>query len=408
MRIVADENIVAVADYFRTHGELALLPGRAIGPADVRDADVLLVRSITQVNEALLMGSRVRFVATATSGTDHIDLDYLARANIGFASAGGSNANAVVEYCLAGMAELICQERFSLPDQVDVRGRDVGIIGFGHVGSALYRRLAALGLNCIVCDPFVEARSHQSGLYPDVAFCSLEQAMQASIVTLHTPLTRQGEHATWHLFDEARIAALAPGTLFINASRGGVVDNAALLGRLATQGDLLTLWDVWENEPDISQALLQQVDIATPHIAGYSVEAKRNASEMNYRSFLEFFGYAAAGQDAEEAASREALQVSLPASDGSPAQEQRAFAECVRAAFNIAAVDAQLRGSGSGDGANGSGAAVFDGIRRQMAGRREFSQYRLEAELSQHNVRRLSSLGFEVRTPPVAGSDQSW
>src|SRR5690606_8380986 len=124
---------------------------------------------------------------------------------------------------------------------------------------------------------------------------------------------------------------------------------------LATRGDLLTLWDVWENEPDISQALLREVDIATPHIAGYSVEAKRNASEMNYRSFLAFFGYAAAGQDAHDAGLREALQVSLPASDGSPAQEQRVFAECVRTAFNIAAVDAQLRGSGdgSGEGANG-------------------------------------------------------
>lgn len=386
MKIVADENIVAVADYFRAHGELTLLPGRTIAADDLQDADVLLVRSITSVNEALLAGSRVRFVATATSGTDHIDLDYLERAGIGFASAGGSNANAVVEYCLAGMAELICRGSFSL------QSRDVGIIGFGHVGSALYRRLTSLGLNCIVCDPLVEARSRASGLFPDVSFCTLDTAMQASIITLHTPLTRQGEHATWHLFDETRIAAIGAGTLFINASRGGVVDNGALQQRLARRADLLTLWDVWENEPDISQTLLKEVTIGTPHIAGYSVEAKRNASEMNYRSFLEFFELSEAEADDSEPGRgdvRERLQIPVPASDGSQAQEERVFSECVRTAFNIAAIDTQLRGSGNG-------AEVFDGIRKRMAGRREFSHYALEAELSPGNIRRLSSLGFEV------------
>ena len=386
MKIVADENIVAVADYFRAHGELRLLPGRSIRAEDVRDADVLLVRSITPVNEALLGGSRVRFVATATSGTDHIDRDYLQRAQIGLASAGGSNANAVVEYCLAGMAELICRGIFSL------QGRSVAIIGFGHVGSALYRRLIGLGLDCRVCDPFVEARSRASGEYPDVSFCTLEQAMQAAIISLHTPLTRDAEHATWHLFDEARIDALAPGTLFINAARGAVVDNAALQRRLAARNDLLTLWDVWENEPDISQALLQEVVLATPHIAGYSVEAKRNASEMNYQSFLQHFGLnnAAVEPAADNPLPRPRVHLPQLHSDGSAAQEERVFAECVRAAFDIAVIDGQLR-SGVGQGAR-----AFDDIRRQMAGRREFSHYVLEAELSADNRRRLQALGFTL------------
>ena len=386
MKIVADENIVAVADYFRAHGELVLLPGRSISAADVHDADVLLVRSITAVNEALLAGSKVRFVATATSGTDHIDTDYLQRAQIGFASAGGSNANAVVEYCLAGMAELICRGVFSL------QGRTVAIIGFGHVGSALYRRLTGLGLDCLVCDPLVEARSRASGLFPDVSFCTLEQAMQASIISLHTPLTRDTEHATWHLFDETRIDALTPGTLFINAARGAVVDNAALQRRLVAHNDLLTLWDVWENEPDISQALLQEVTIGTPHIAGYSVEAKRNASDMNYQSFLQYFGLADASASAVAATlpARPRLRVPVGHSDGSAAQEERVFAECVRTAFDIAAIDTQLRSGGS------QGAGVFDGIRRQMAGRREFSHHLLEAELSADNGRRLQALGFTL------------
>ena len=396
MKIVADENIVAVAEYFRAQGELVLLPGRSISAADVRDADALLVRSITPVNEALLAGSSVRFVATATSGTDHIDKDYLQQAQIGLASAGGSNANAVVEYCLAGMAELICRGVFSLQDKT------VGIIGFGHVGSALYRRLTGLGLDCRVCDPFVEASSGASGQYPDVSFCTLEQAMQASIISLHTPLTRHTEHATWHLFDQARIDALAPGTLFINAARGAVVDNAALQRRLAARNDLLTLWDVWENEPDISPALLREVTIGTPHIAGYSVEAKRNASEMNYQSFLQYFGLqdVAAGAASDNQSPRTQLRLPALHSDGSAGQEarglkargleERAFAECVRAAFDIAAIDTQLRRGAS------QGAGAFDGIRRQMAGRREFSHHVLEAPLSADNRRRLQALGFTL------------
>ncbi len=390
LKIVADENIVAVEDLFRQHGDLRLLPGRQISAADVRDADVLLVRSITRVDRALLEGSRVRFVATATSGTDHLDLDYLRAAGIGVAEAAGSNANAVVEYCLSGIAELICREVFSL------QGQRAAIIGFGHVGKGLYWRLRELGVDCMVCDPFVAQVKERQEL-EDVRYCDLDTALSASLISLHTPLSRGGEHPTWHLLNQERLDRLAPGTLLINASRGEVVDNAALIKRLRRSNDLLTLWDVWENEPQISRDLLDLVSLGTPHIAGYSVEAKRSASERNYAAFLQYFNLPADSANHCVPESSTSLEVHLdPARyTGVSNLDERVWAECLRAAFSVSAVDQRLR---SADAANG--AAVFDGIRKTLGGRREFSHYTLNQHwvdrglVSPTIAARLTALGF--------------
>lgn len=386
LKIVADENIVAVEDLYRQHGELLLLPGRQISAADVRDADVLLVRSITRVDRGLLEGSRVQFVATATSGTDHLDLKYLSAAGIGVAEAAGSNANAVVEYCLSGIAELICRGMFSL------LGQRAAIIGFGHVGRGLYRRLRELGVDCVVCDPLVESSEPE-----DIQFCNLETALSASLISLHTPLSRIGEHPTWHLLNQERLDRLAPGTLLINAARGEVVDNAALLKRLARSNDLLTLWDVWENEPEISRDLLGLVSLGTPHIAGYSVEAKRSASQRNYEAFLQHFNFPAHSTSDAMAERRTMLKVNLAEihNRGGRDIDEVILAECLRAAFCVSAVDQRLR---SADADNG--AAVFDGIRKTLGARREFSHYMLEQSLldggliSPTIAARLSSLGF--------------
>lgn len=390
LKIVADENIVAVEDLFRQHGDLRLLPGRLISAADVRDADVLLVRSITKVDRALLEGSRVRFVATATSGTDHLDLDYLRAAGIGVAEAAGSNANAVVEYCLSGIAELICREVFSL------QGQRAAIIGFGHVGKGLYRRLRELGVDCMVCDPFVAQVKERQEL-EDVRYCDLETALSASLISLHTPLSRVGGHPTWHLLNQERLDRLAPGTLLINASRGEVVDNAALIKRLRRCNNLLTLWDVWENEPQISRDLLDLVSLGTPHIAGYSVEAKRSASERNYEAFLQYFNLPTDSASHCVPEPSTSLEVHLdPARyTGVSNLDERVWAECLRAAFSVSAVDQRLR---SADAANG--AAVFDGIRKTLGGRREFSHYTLDQRRADGGLvspiiaARLTALGF--------------
>lgn len=384
MKIVADENIVAVADLYRGHGELRLMPGRAISREHVRDADVLLVRSITRVDRALLEGSRVRFVATATSGTDHLDLHWLAQQGIAVAEAAGSNANAVVEYCLASLAELM------LRGDITLQGRSVAIIGFGQVGSRLHAAFQKLGLEALVCDPFVEAHSHQEGIHTQVSFCSLEQALQASVISLHTPLTREGAHATWPLLDRARIDALRAGTVLINASRGAVVCNQSLLARLQRRNDLQCILDVWENEPDISAALLQHVSLGTPHIAGYSVEAKASASERNYRDFLQHFALA----DARAAIPAAAERVTLPVDLGGAGTGELALARCLRAALPVLQIDQELR-------ASEPGAAVFDAIRKRISERREFAHYTLqvtgleEGRDSAALASQVTALGFQ-------------
>lgn len=382
MKIVADENIVAVAQRYRQHGDLHLLPGRAIGAADVQDADVLLVRSITQVNRQLLHGSRVRFVATATSGTDHLDLAWLAEQGIAVAEAAGSNANAVVEYVLAALAELHLRG-------IPVQGRSAAIIGFGQVGSRLHQALRVLGFDVRVCDPFVESAMREGTGSTPVQFCSLADALQASLISLHTPLTRTGPHPTWHLLDRERLDSLRPGTVLINAARGAVVCNQALLARLQQSADLHCVLDVWENEPTISMPLLQAVALGTPHIAGYSVEAKASASERNYQDFLRHFGLRDGRPPDANGAARSPLSVDLAAAGS----QEQALALCLRAGFSVGQIDTQLRGQTADAG-------VFDAIRQRISARREFAHYTLqcanigEAVDSAALAATLEALGF--------------
>lgn len=386
MKIVADENIVAVADLYRHHGELLLLPGRAIRAEHVRDADVLLVRSITRVDRGLLEGSSVGFVATATSGTDHLDLPWLAQHGISVAEAGGSNANAVVEYCLASLAELIVRGELSL------QGKSVAIVGYGHVGSTLHNAFQKLGLDVRVCDPLVEARALHEGLGSSVKFCTLDAALQASIISLHTPLTHAGPHATWHLLDEQRINALHPGTVIINAARGEVLCNDSLLVRLQTRHDLLCILDVWENEPEISEQLLQHVALGTPHIAGYSVEAKASASERNYKDFIAHFALRDERPATAVPEERTLLRVDVDAQ----ASDEQQLAACLRAACSVADIDRQLR-------AAKPDAALFDTIRKLISQRREFAHFSLQlgsretGDCSAALASQLTALGFLLR-----------
>jgi len=278
MKIVADQAIADVADVFAPLGELVLLPGRDIGPGDVRDADALLVRTITRVDETLLAGSRVQFVGSAASGTDHIDQDYLAAHAVRCCSAPGCNADAVVNYVMAALAWL------ELNEGVTWRDRPVGIMGAGNVGSRLATLLLSLGMEVRVHDPFLAANHPLAG-----SFATLDDVLACRLVSLHVPLTDDGPHPTWHVLGNYRLAQLAPETVLINAARGEVVDNNALLALLETRADLTVALDVWEFEPDIDSRLLARVAIGTPHIAGYSLNGKRNATRMVYEGLCEHF-----------------------------------------------------------------------------------------------------------------------
>ena len=382
MKIVADANFVDVSALYETHGELKLLAGREIGPDDVRDADALLVRSITKVGASLIEGSKIRFVATATSGTDHLDLEYLRAAGIAVADAAGSNANAVVEYVLASLAQLV------LANELDLKDKHVAIIGFGHVGRRLYQSLSSLNIPCVLCDPFVAAQNTKE------KFCSLDEALTAPIITLHTPFSKEGPHPTFHMLDAQRLSKLAPGTVLINAARGEVVDNAVLTKQLARDSGLITVLDCWEREPSISADLLRLVRIGTPHIAGYSVEAKRSASERNYQSFLQHFEL----PDARGNTGQQAAQSLLVLPELSETDPHKLLAHVLSKACDVVNIDGQLRaGQAKPD------AALFDAIRKQISQRREFAHHMLDLDAWRAEQKKpallaqLRALGFGVK-----------
>ena len=277
MKIVADENIPCVAEAFASLGEVTLCPGRSMRAADVRDADILLVRSVTRVGPELLEGSRVRFVGSATIGFDHVDRDYLQERGIGFATAPGSNATSAAEYVVSALLVLAERKGFELA------GRRVGIVGCGNVGSRVRDRLTALGMQCLVNDPPLKAQ----GGHDD--YVGLDDILDADVITFHVPFTREGDWPTWHLADRAFLERLKRGAVLVNTARGAVVDNAALDALLAARDDLTVVLDVWEGEPAISEALLQKVDIGTPHIAGYSLDGKLRGTDMIYRAACAHF-----------------------------------------------------------------------------------------------------------------------
>jgi erythronate-4-phosphate dehydrogenase len=233
----------------------------------LQDVDILLVRSVTRVDAALLDGCPVKFVGTATSGFDHIDREYLDERGIAFAYAPGSNANSVVEYVLAAIA--------AVGDKLEqlLAGGVVGIVGYGFIGKAMAARLAALGIRYRIYDPWLEQNS-----IPDAA--RLDAVLDCDVVTLHPQLVRQQPWPSYHLLGTAQLQRLRPDALLINASRGSVVDNAALLEQIDFGQGLHTVLDVWEGEPDISTALLQRVTLGTAHIAGYSLDGKLLATRM--------------------------------------------------------------------------------------------------------------------------------
>lgn len=278
MRILADENIPLVEAFFGSFGEIRRQPGRAFSADALAEADVLLVRSVTRVNADLLAGSPVRFVGTCTIGTDHLDQDYLAAADIAWASAPGCNARGVVDYVLGSLLALAEVAGCRLDE------RCYGVVGAGQVGSRLVEVLRGLGCRVLVCDPPRQEREGGD-------FVSLDEVLEhCDAISLHTPLSADGRWPTRHLLDAERLARLRPGTWLINASRGAVVDNAALHALLMRRPDVEAVLDVWEGEPLVDVALAERCRIATPHIAGYSLEGKARGTAQIYRAFCAHLG----------------------------------------------------------------------------------------------------------------------
>lgn len=356
MKILVDENMPLARELFAGFGEVVARPGRGLAADDVRDADVLLVRSVTRVDETLLTGSRVRFVGTATIGTDHVDLEWLRAQGIAFASAPGCNAMSVVDYVASALLELAERHGFALA------GKRAGIVGLGNVGSRLQRRLQAMGLEVLACDPPL-AEAGRTGLV------GMDAIAGCDIVSFHTPLVRDGAHPSFHLGDAAFLARLKPGAILLNTSRGAVVDNAALLAALERRDDLHVVLDVWEGEPLVDRRLAARVALATPHIAGYSYDGKLRGTWMLYEALCAFLGQSPTMT----------LGLLVPASarcvlDVARLAPRRAL-DLMRAAWRITDDDDAFRATLDAD--DDARATAFDRLRKQYPLRREFSTVEL-------------------------------
>lgn len=275
MKIVIDKDIPYVDEFFAPYAELVKLPGRAIAASDLRHVDGLMVRTVTNVNESLLAQSQLKFVASATSGADHLSEHYLKEHNIPCFVARGCNAAAVVEYVLATLG--YCWQK----DKI-TRSSRMAIVGVGHVGRLLAQALHQLGFECLLYDPLRPMAE------PGFKSCTFADVLNANVICLHPALHTQAPFPSYHLLNAQAIAKLAPKTIIINAARGAIIDNLAIL----TCGQHVD-WclDVWENEPCLDERLLNQALIATPHIAGYSRESKYNATAIIFNQFAKFFNF---------------------------------------------------------------------------------------------------------------------
>ncbi len=379
MKIIADANIPFVAECCSSIGEVKIVDGREITPGIVSDADVILVRSITPVGADLLAGSKVRFVATATIGFDHIDIDFLLRNNIGFASAPGSNANSAAEYVIAGLLEM------GRKYDIDLEDKSIGIIGVGNVGSRVAKKCSALGMQIYLNDPPLQRETGEGKYLP------LKELFDCDFITLHTPLTFEGVDKTYPLADEKFFKSLKERCVFVNASRGGVVDGEALKRAIRSGRLRAVVLDVWENEPNIDMELLEMVDIGTPHIAGYSLDGKITGMIMIYKAACEYFGLGARF-DIEDFLPEPAIR--RLRIETSTDNEQDALADAVRKIYNIREDDVRLRRIL--EKSEDKKGEYFDSLRKNYPVRREFQNTRIVLESSCKSIAdKLAGIGFK-------------
>ena len=268
MRIIIDKGIPFLEGVFGSGITALHLPPEEITSETVREADALFVRTRTRIDRALLEGSKVRFVATATIGFDHIDQAYCQEAGIHWVSCPGCNAQAVCDYVEEAISSM----------KSDKTELTVGIVGYGHVGKLVAQMAEKKGYKTLISDPPLGIGE---ALHTIAPLCD--------VITFHTPLTHEGKYPTYHLCDANILRLCQPNTLIINAARGGVIDEKALCDILTDNGQLSTVIDCWDGEPEINKTLLNMVDMASFHIAGYSIQGKMRASEMCLHAFCEFF-----------------------------------------------------------------------------------------------------------------------
>jgi erythronate-4-phosphate dehydrogenase len=392
MKIICATNMPFAAEAFGTLGETTILEGRGIVADQVRDVDLLALRSTTKVNRDLLEGSKVRFVGTATIGTDHLDIGYFESAGIRWCFAPGCNANSVSEYVTSALLYI------GQHHGIRLAGKTMGIIGVGNVGSRVARKARALGMKVLLNDP-PRARSETAGIKPVVEglepgpFVGLDRILRESdIVTVHVPLTKSGEDRTQHLADDEFFGRMKDGSIFINAARGGIVRTEALVAALHSGRVGHAVLDTWESEPVYRTEALPLVDVATPHIAGHSFEGRVMGTVMVYREACKFLGV-------EPVWSHEPLMppplVPEIRVDVQGRSDEAVLWEVVAQVYDIRGDDQRFRETaGLPDAARGK---EFDRQRKDYPMRREFRYTKVKvAGGSEGLLRTLGALGFGV------------
>ncbi|MCW8196644.1 4-phosphoerythronate dehydrogenase [Proteobacteria bacterium 005FR1] len=373
MKIVADENIPLIHEFFDSLGQVDTVPPRQLSRAHTEGADMLVMRSVVAIGRELLENTPVKFVGTCTAGIDHLDTKAMDELGIAWSGAPGCNANAVGDYVFSSLAAL----------NVDFLNGSVGIIGCGNVGGRLYRRLAEMNVDCHCYDPFLTIAEQPS-------LTSLEQILQSDIICIHAPLTQHGPHPSFHLLGDRELAQLKKGAVLISAGRGGVVDNRALGELLKRRDDLQIVLDVWESEPQVDKELFRQSTLGTPHIAGHSYNGKVRGTEIIYQKACEFLNRPVKKTFAELDPHKPAEPIRLQNSE-----PMKAMREAILAVYDMRrdhqAFEQALQGEGSSREA-------FDRLRKHYPIRREFSDYRVELAAPDATLERdLRALGFEVK-----------
>ncbi|HKX55868.1 MAG TPA: 4-phosphoerythronate dehydrogenase [Xanthomonadales bacterium] len=371
MHIVADENIPGLEESFGRFGNIQLCNGRTISSRELQQADVLLIRSVSRINQPLLVNSPVRFLGSATIGIDHLDTAALDEAGIHWCHAPGCNADGAAQYTLA---MIVLAARRSGLQLTELKA---GIVGLGNVGSRLMQLLKSLGVNeVLACDPPL-ADAGQAGLVgmADIAGCNL--------VSFHVPLTETGPYATRQLGNRHFFSQLQTGTLVVNNSRGAVLDAIALDDWLdAGRGHAVL--DVWPDEPEIHGPLLEKVTVATPHVAGYSLDGKLNGTRMLFKQWLRWQGIEYA----------EPLPPFAPAANVLELPADSTVESAILAACPVERDDQALRAGFSYK--NRITAKEFDQLRSNYPIRRDFVGITIAGSVSESLAERLCQFGFST------------
>lgn len=381
MKIVCATELAYPREAFSTLGKVVVLSGHAIAVKDVRDADMLIVRSATRVRRELLEGSSVRFAGTATIGTDHMDIVYLDHAGIRWCYAPGCNANSVSEYVIAALLCLAQRHNFGLENKT------IGVIGVGNIGSLVVKKAEALGMRVLQNDLPRQRETEFSVFRP------LDELFdQSDIITLHVPLTEGGTDPTFHMANNAFFKRLKKGCVFLNTARGAVVDTDALLQAMDRGTVAHAVIDTWESEPRYRKDLLDRIDLGTPHIAGYSFEGKVMGTIMVYREACRFLGIKPTWTPDRLMPPPATPELHLDAA-GRP--DEAVLWDAVRGVYDITSDDGKFRESACDDEARR--AARFDQLRESYPMRREFRFTRLLlGNAGEQLLQKTSALGFSV------------